>query len=53
MIALLVALIVALPLSMLVFRGLRARLDTALAVARERRGAQRAALREGLRGELR
>jgi membrane protein implicated in regulation of membrane protease activity len=52
-IALLVALIVALPLSMLVFRGLRARLDTALAVARERRGAQRAALREGLRGELR
>jgi membrane protein implicated in regulation of membrane protease activity len=50
-IAVLVALVVALPLSMLLFRGLRARLDGALAVARERRGAQREALRAGLRGE--
>jgi len=50
-IALLVALIVALPLSMLVFRGLRARLDTALAVSRARRGEQRAALHAGLRGD--
>ncbi len=37
-IALLVALIVALPLSMFVFRGLRTRLDVALAAARARRG---------------
>jgi hypothetical protein len=50
-IALLVALIVALPLSMLVFRGLRARLDTALAVSRARRAQQREALRAGLRGD--
>jgi hypothetical protein len=51
LLAILVALIVALPLSMVVFRGLRSRLDRALAVAAERRGAQRAALRAGLRGE--
>jgi hypothetical protein len=50
-IALLVALIVALPLSMLVFRGLRARLDTALAVSRARRAQEREALRAGLRGD--
>ena len=50
-IALLVALIVALPLSMLVFRGLRTRLDVALAAARARRGEERAALRARLRGE--
>ena len=49
-IALLVALIVALPLSMLVFRGLRTRLDVALAAARARRGEERAALRARLRG---
>ena len=50
-ISLLVALIVALPLSMLLFRGLRARLDSALAVARSRRAEQRDALRAGLRGD--
>jgi len=50
-IALLVALIVALPLSMLVFRGLRGRLDTALAAARARRGQEREVLRAGLRGD--
>ena len=50
-ISLLVALIVALPLSMLLFRGLRARLDTALAIARARRAEQRDALRAGLRGD--
>ena len=50
-IALLVALIVALPLSTLVFRGLRTRLDVALAAARARRGEERAALRARLRGE--
>jgi len=50
-IALLVALIVALPLSMLVFRGLRARLDTALAAARARRAQEREVLRAGLRGD--
>jgi hypothetical protein len=50
-IALLVALIVALPLSMLVFRGLRTRLDVALAAARARRAEERAALRARLRGD--
>ena len=50
-IALLVALIVALPLSMFVFRGLRTRLDVALAAARARRGEERAALRARLRGD--
>ena len=49
-IALLVALIVALPLSMLVFRGLRARLDVALAASRARRARERDVLRAGLRG---
>jgi hypothetical protein len=51
-IALLVALIVALPLSMVLFRGLRVRLDSALAVARERRAREREALRARLRGDL-
>ncbi len=50
-IALFVALIVALPLSMFVFRGLRSRLDVALVAARARRGEERAALRARLRGE--
>ena len=50
-IALLVALSVALPLSMLVFRGLRTRLDVALAAVRARRGTERAALRARLRGD--
>ncbi|GAA4557396.1 DUF4229 domain-containing protein [Pseudonocardia xishanensis] len=51
LLAVLIGLIVALPLSMVLFRGLRARLDRALAVTGERRGAQREALRAGLRGE--
>lgn len=50
-IALLVALIVALPLSMVLFRGLRARLDSALATTRERRARERDALRARLRGD--
>jgi membrane protein implicated in regulation of membrane protease activity len=50
-IAVLVALIVALPLSMVLFRGLRGRLDEALAAARERRARERAALRARLRGD--
>jgi membrane protein implicated in regulation of membrane protease activity len=50
-IALLVALIVALPLSMVLFRGLRVRLDSALATARERRSREREALRARLRGD--
>lgn len=49
--AVLVGLIVALPLSMVLFRGLRARLDTALGQASARRSAERDALRAGLRGE--
>jgi hypothetical protein len=51
LIALMVGLVVALPLSMLVFRGMRARLDTALAEAQRRRSAERAALRARLRGD--
>jgi Protein of unknown function (DUF4229) len=50
LVAILVGLIVALPLSMVLFRGLRGRLDAALAGAVERRSAERAALRERLRG---
>jgi membrane protein implicated in regulation of membrane protease activity len=52
LIALLVGLIVALPLSMVLFRGLRERLDGALAEVRERRSAERAALRGRLRGDV-
>ncbi len=50
-IAVLVALIVALPLSMVLFRGLRARLDGALAEVSARRAREREALRSRLRGE--
>jgi hypothetical protein len=50
--AVLVGLIVALPLSMVAFRGLRARLDEALGSALERRSAQREALRARLRGDV-
>jgi uncharacterized protein (DUF58 family) len=50
-IAVLVALIVALPLSMVLFRGLRARLESALSTARERRAREREALRARLRGD--
>lgn len=49
--AVLIGLIVALPLSMVLFRGLRSRLDGAIAVARERRAAERDALRARLRGD--
>jgi hypothetical protein len=48
--AVLVGLIVALPLSMVLFRGLRARLDAALAQVQQRRSAEREALRARLRG---
>jgi hypothetical protein len=51
LLALLLALVVALPLSLVVFRGLRARLDLALAESGRRRGAQREALRARLRGD--
>ncbi|WP_147257191.1 DUF4229 domain-containing protein [Pseudonocardia hierapolitana] len=50
-IAVLVALIVALPLSMVLFRGLRARLEIALSATRERRAREREALRARLRGD--
>lgn len=50
-ISVLVALVVALPLSLLLFRGLRSRLDEALTTSRARRGAERAALRARLRGD--
>ena len=49
--AVLLGLIVALPLSMVLFRGMRVRLDTAIAVAGARRSAERDALRARLRGE--
>ncbi|WP_433504386.1 DUF4229 domain-containing protein [Pseudonocardia halophobica] len=51
LLAILLALVVALPLSLVVFRGLRARLDLALAESGRRRGAQRDALRARLRGD--
>jgi len=51
LVAVLVGLIVALPLSMVLFRGLRGQLDQALSAARERRSAERALLRSRLRGE--
>lgn len=50
-VAVLVGLVVALPLSMVLFRGLRSRLDTALAEAGARRAVQRDALRARLRGD--
>jgi hypothetical protein len=49
--AVLVGLIVALPLSMLVFKRLRGQLDAVLDEARQRRSRERAALRARLRGE--
>lgn len=51
LISLLIGLIVALPLSMVLFRGLRSRLDVALAESHSRRSRERAALRARLRGE--
>lgn len=50
-VAVLVGLVVALPLSMVLFRGLRARVDFALADARRRRSTERDALRARLRGD--
>jgi hypothetical protein len=52
LIATLVGLVVALPLSMVLFRGLRARLDAALAAANGRRSTEREALRARLRGDV-
>lgn len=49
--AVLIGLVAALPLSMLLLRGLRKRLDASLAVVRERRAAQREVLRARLRGD--
>ena len=43
--------VAALPLSMLLLRGLRKRMDASLAVVRERRAAQREVLRARLRGD--
>lgn len=51
LVAVLIALIVALPLSMFVFRGLRAQLDARLAESGRRRRTERAALRARLRGD--
>ena len=51
LLAVLIGVIAALPLSMLLLRGLRKRLDTAIAVVRERRAAQREVLRARLRGD--
>lgn len=51
LLSVLVGLIVALPLSLVVFRSLRARLDLALGEARRRRSTERESLRSRLRGE--
>ena len=50
-IAVLAGLLVAMPLSMVLFRGLRARLDAALETSVTRRRAERSVLRARLRGE--
>lgn len=49
-VAILVAIVVALPLSLVAFRGLRTRLESAVADVAARRAAQREALRSQLRG---
>jgi uncharacterized protein DUF4229 len=49
--AVLIGVIAALPLSWLLLRGLRVRMDTALTVVRGRRSAQREVLRARLRGD--
>ena len=51
LLAALIGLIAALPLSMLLLRGLRGRLDAALAAVRQRRAAEREVLRARLRGD--
>jgi hypothetical protein len=49
--AVLIGVIAALPLSWLLLRALRVRMDTALTAVRERRSAQREVLRARLRGD--
>jgi Protein of unknown function (DUF4229) len=51
LLSVLIGLIVALPLSMVLFKGLRVRLDAAIAVSGARRSAEREALRSRLRGD--
>jgi hypothetical protein len=51
LVAILIALVVSLGLSLVLFRGMRARLDEELAAARARRREERARLREALRGD--
>lgn len=51
LLAALIGLIAALPLSMLLLSGLRTRLDVAVAAVRQRRSAERAVLRARLRGD--
>ena len=49
--ALLIGVVAALPLSMLLLRGLRKRMDAGVAAVQERRTAQREVLRARLRGD--
>jgi len=51
LLAALIGLIAALPLSMLLLKGMRGRLDLAMAAVRERRATEREALRARLRGD--
>jgi hypothetical protein len=51
LLAVLIGVIAALPLSMLLLRGLRRRVDAGLTAVRERRAAQREVLRARLRGD--
>ena len=51
LLAVLIGVIAALPLSMLLLRGLRGQVDAGLTAARERRAAQREVLRARLRGD--
>jgi len=51
LLALLIGVVAALPLSMLLLRGLRKRMDAGVAAVQERRTAQREVLRARLRGD--
>ena len=51
LLALLIGVVAALPLSMLLLRGLRKRMDAGVAAVQERRMAQREVLRARLRGD--
>jgi hypothetical protein len=51
LLALLIGVVAALPLSMLLLRGLRKRMDVGVAAVQERRTAQRDVLRARLRGD--